>query len=224
MDKTFIASVDHSTEMGNFIEALKRPSSSIIGKQVQDFEYDINVETYRAIFAKAKETRASSPSGIHYGHYMAACQDDSLPEVNALFMRVPFQYGFALDRWSASLHCMLQKKRARYIDKLRIIQLFEADFNSALKYILGRKLLYHGEDQCINSNQTHGSRPGRSTHDALTITTLSADLARLERLTMIIIFNDTAGCYDRMLHNFMTVTARRMGCPKHCATLKFSIK
>ena len=112
---------------------------------------------------------------------------------------------------------MLQKKKIPYIDKLRIIQLFEADFNSCLKYILGRKLLYHGEDQCINSNQTHGSRPGRSTHDALTVTALSYDLARLERLTMVSIFNDAAGCYDRMLHNLMTVTTRRMGCPKEAA-------
>ena len=109
------------------------------------------------------------------------------------------------------------KKARPYVDKLRIIQLFEADFNLALKYILGRKLLYHGEDQCINSTQTHGSQPGRSTHDALSITTLAYDLARLERTTLVSILNDAAGCYDRMLHNLMTVTTRRMGCPKEAA-------
>ena len=108
------------------------------------------------------------------------------------------------------MHCMLQKKKLPYVDKLRIVQLFEADFNSALKYILGRKLLYRGEEQKINSNQTHGSRPGRSTHDALTVTALTYDLARLERLNIVSIFNDAAGCYDRMLHNLMTVTTRRM--------------
>ena len=77
--------------------------------------------------------------------------------------------------------------------------------------------MYHGEDDGINRNQTHGSRPGCSTHDALTVTTLAADLARLERLTMITILNNAAGCYDRMLHNLMTVTTRRMGCPKAAA-------
>ncbi len=95
--------------MRNFIEALKRPTSSVTGEQVKDFHYDINSETYLAIFAKAKETIVSSTSGIHYGHYIAACQDDILTDVNVLFMRVPFQHGFALERWSASLHCMLQK-------------------------------------------------------------------------------------------------------------------
>ena len=108
-------------------------------------------------------------------------------------------------------------KKLPYVDKLRIVQLFEADFNSALKYILGRKLLYHGEEQGVNSNQTHGSRPGRSTHDTLTVMTLTYDLARLERLTMVSIFYDAAGCYDRMLHDLMTLTTTRMGCPKQAA-------
>ena len=115
------------------------------------------------------------------------------------------------------MHCVLQKKRFPYVDKLRIVQLFEAEFNSALKYILGRKLIYHGEEQCIDSDQTHGLRPGWSTHDALTITTLAYDLARLEQLTMVSIFNDAAGCYDRMAQNLITIATRKMGCPKEAA-------
>ena len=132
-------------------------------------------------------------------------------------MRVPFAQGFPLDRWSNSVHCMLQKKKQPFINKLRIIQLFEADFNSALKYVLGRKLLYYSEEQSLNSTQTHGSRPGRSTHDALKINTLSYDIARLERIKMITLFNDATGCYDRMRHNLTTITTRRMGCPKEFA-------
>ena len=101
-----------------------------------------------------------------------------------------------------------------FIEKLRIIQLFEADFNSTLKYVLGRKLLYYSEDKGLNSTQTHGSRPGRSAHDALKINTLTYDIGRLDKTLMITIFNDAAGCYDRMRHNLTTITTRRMGCPK----------
>ena len=115
------------------------------------------------------------------------------------------------------MHWMIQKKRLPYIDKLRMVQLFETDFNSALKYMLDRRRLYHGEEEGINSNQTHDSRPDRATHNALTIAILSADLERLKRLAMVTIFNDAAGYYDRMLHNIMTVTTRRMGCPKAAA-------
>ena len=34
---------------------------------------------------------------------------------------------------------------------------------------------------------------------------------------MMSIFNDAAGCYDRMLHNLMTIATRRMECPKEAA-------
>ena len=104
----------------------------------------------------------------------------------------------------SSLHAA--KEKVALIDKVQIIQLFEADFNSALKYVLGRKLLYYSEDQGLNSNQTHGSRPGRSTHDALKINTLTYDIARLDRTMMVALFYDAAGCYDRMRHNLTTVT------------------
>ena len=112
------------------------------------------------------------------------------------------------------MHCMVQKKQHPYINKLRIIQLFEADFNSALKYVLERRLLYHSEAQCINSTQTHGSRPGRSTHDALNINKLMYAIGHLDIVAMVTLFNDTAGCYTRMMHNLTTITTRRMGCPK----------
>ena len=57
--------------------------------------------------------------------------------VSTMFMRVLFKYGFALEIWRKSVHCMLQKKEKPYLNKLRIVQLFEADFNSASKYIIG---------------------------------------------------------------------------------------
>ena len=34
---------------------------------------------------------------------------------------------------------------------------------------------------------------------------------------MTSIFNNAVGCYDRMLHNLMIVTTRRMSCPKEAA-------
>ena len=149
----------------------------VTGKPVEEFKYKIDAESYWTIFAKAKESTASSPSGIHYGHYIAACQDDLPTAVNITFTRVCFLHGFALERWSASMHCVLQKKKLPYVDNLRVVQIFKIDFNFSFRYILGRKLLYHGNDHDINSNQIHGSRPGRSTHDTLTITTLTHDLA-----------------------------------------------
>ena len=83
LDITFINKVNQSAEMRNFILALKRPTNETTKAPVEELDYIINSESYRAIFSKAKESTASSPSGIHYGHYIAACKDDLLTAVNA---------------------------------------------------------------------------------------------------------------------------------------------
>ena len=109
------------------------------------------------------------------------------------------------------------KKQKLYINKLKIIELFEVDFNSVHTFILGCKLLYYREEHGINSTQTHGFRPGRATHDALNITKLTYYISRLDRITMLSSFNVAAGWYDKMIHNLITITTTRMGCPMDTA-------
>ena len=54
------------------------------------------------------------------------------------------------------------KKKEPYYNKLRIIQLFEGDFNAGLKYLLGRLYMYHLVDsgfiQPETSTTCHGVR------------------------------------------------------------------
>merc|ERR1740139_16486 len=56
-------------------------------------------------------------------------------------MTVPFRIGTPRTRWTRSLHCMIQKKSLPYINKLRIVQLYEADFNTMLKILIRRRLM-----------------------------------------------------------------------------------
>ncbi len=74
-------------------------------------------------------------------YWKAIAEDDDLAEVHAFLIEKAFQYGFTYKRWTTSWHCMLQKDNKPYLHRLRIIQLFEGDFNGALKYILGRLLI-----------------------------------------------------------------------------------
>ena len=62
---------------------------------------------------------------------------------------------------------MLQKKDHPYAQKLRIIQLFEGDFNGALKYIMGRKLMHHITDSKSVDGDVYGSRVGKTAIEAL---------------------------------------------------------
>ena len=176
----------------------------------------MGITAYKPIFSKRREGTASSISSIHYGHYKAALEDeeDILITVNLVFMRVPFEHGFSLQHWCQSLHCTLQKKYLPYINKIRTIKLFEADFNTCLKCTLGRQLLRHSEHRSININQAHGSIPGRDINDANLTEKLVNDMIRLEKIQMISLFNDAAGCYDRICSSLNTITLRRLGYPK----------
>ena len=99
---------------------------------------------------------ASSQSKTHMGHYKASCERDNIALVHLSIMLVPFKYEFSLNRWQHSFHCMLLKKELPYIDKLRIIQLIEADFNAAMKILLSRRLMRHADHAGANSNHTYG--------------------------------------------------------------------
>jgi hypothetical protein len=63
------------------------------------------IPTFRA----ASEATLSSPSGRHIGHYKAAVQDPRLVSLHAKMMSVPFQVGFAPDRWTQVTDIMLEK-------------------------------------------------------------------------------------------------------------------
>ena len=76
---------------------------------------------------------------------------------------------------------MIQKLQVPYITKLRIVQLYEADFNTMLKYLLGYRLMQHIEKHGINGNQLYGSRKGKCPYDALITVRVIYDMARTQR-------------------------------------------
>ena len=78
---------------------------------------------------------------------------------------LPFQYGFVNNRWCKAKNLILEKKPGvRKIHQLCIIGLLEADFNTALKLIFGRKMMRNEETSGISEEQW-GGRPNRTALD-----------------------------------------------------------
>ena len=94
------------------------------------------------------------------------------------FIWSAFQFGYSYERWEVSSHCMLLKKKHPFSQKLRIIQLFEGDFNAGLKLLLGRKLLWHLHDNKLIDEEIYGSRKGKTGSEALISLQLLADHSR----------------------------------------------
>ena len=101
---------------------------------------------------------------------------------------------------------MIQKAPQPYVNKLRIVQLYEADFNTMLKFIVGRRLMHHSEKHGLNGHQLYGSRKGKSTYDALITIKVIYDMARAQRDYIISISNNLKGCYNRVRPAVNTIT------------------
>ena len=66
----------------------------------------------------AMNATASSPSGVHMGHYKVGALFPKIGSVLAKMMSYPFMYAFSPKRWQSSIHMMLEKIQGRPIKNL----------------------------------------------------------------------------------------------------------
>ena len=210
LDKYTSQYPDLKKELEAFLTAAANPTRT-------EMSWKFGMKEYQDLFNKTRESTACGPSGLHMSHWKALALDDELSTINSIFLWAAFHLGFVYDRWLISWHCMLLKKRHPYVNKLRIIQLFEGDFNGMLKTLLGRNLMRH----IVNTNQiddtTFGSIPGRDAKEAMKLLDMIYMNHRLMSRTLVTIFNDAAGCYDRIRPNMADFAMQRVGCPKSIA-------
>ena len=199
--------------LSNFIKAMKMANTED-GKQIKEFQWTYGIEEYKATFSKTRETTACGPSGLHMSHWKAALERDCIMRVHSFFIWAAFQFGFSYKRWEISWHCMLQKKQHPFSQKMRIIQLFEGDFNGALKYLMGRRLMWHITHNKVIDADTYGSRLGKTATEAILNLQLIFDYCRLQKHNLGMLFNDADGCYDRIPPALADIALRRVGCPK----------
>jgi len=102
----------------------------------------ITPEDFKQFWKKVNKFTSSSMSGVHYGHYKAAIQDPQSTNVLALQLTVIAGSGIPPDSWSVRLQVMLEKiAGVCLVEKLRAIQLYEADFNCYNQFIFGRQAM-----------------------------------------------------------------------------------
>ena len=115
-------------------------------------------------------------------------------------MSTPFEFNFTLDRWLHALQVLLEKIKGQpRQDKLRVIQLMEADLNMMLRIIFRRRLIHCSEDKQLFSPLQWGSRPNRSSQDAILMKRLTYDGIRSGKKVGIIFNNDGKAAFDRMI-------------------------
>ena len=120
------------------------------------------------------------------------------------------------------VNVMLQKDPGNpRIHRLRIIHLYEADYNLLLA-VKWRQALYHAESEALLNEGLYGSRPGRSAHDPALLEVLQHDIYRSSMKSGINFDLDATSCYDRILASIASISSRRVGMSRQVALVNAS--
>jgi hypothetical protein len=192
----------------------------------QIIEPTVTVEDFKSAFKCVPEKAASSYSGRGYHHYKACAEGssdrlaDAQVDVHAALMSIPLLTGYCPKRWKHVIDVMLEKiPGVVRSNKLRIIQLLEADLNQVLRIAFARNItrLAKTHDGMISKHQygrSHKTCISPVINKLLTIHVL------IQKKTNGIVFdNDTKGFYDRMLSGISLGTLRRLGYSKEAVRM-----
>jgi hypothetical protein len=165
-------------------------------------QMDLSTDNYIKGWRKAKERTASGRSGLHFGHFIAGSSDETIACMEYQLSILPLQHGFSPSRWQQGVEVMLLKQPNNYnVEKLRVILLFEADFDFNNKRI-GREMMFHAEQNHWIAPKQYGSRASLSSINHCINKLLSFDILRQTRTAGAVCINDMKGCYDRIVHSF----------------------
>ena len=196
---------------------------------IERVQTDLSVNDWIDGWKKMDESTVSG--GHHFGHYKTAAVVADLPEkhenyfpqlalVYTIMHSLPLRHGFAPARWMTCVDAVLEKIPGNpIIEKLRIIMLFQADFNFMLKVVWGRRLVKLAEKHDALGTDNHGSRSGRQVSDAQVEKVLVYDYSRLTRTNLITIDNDAKSCYDRILKTMAMAACVSHGLPLMAAMM-----
>ena len=187
----------------------------------------ITFNDLQQLFNKWKESTTTSPSGRHLGIYWAIFHHQSSNKKSTIgnnitsLLNILIRNGISLDRWRRVTNMMIHKIDGSYnINKLRVIHLFEADYNGLIGILFNRRVLYQAEkDGLLNNNQWRG-RPHRQAEDALMLKELTYNMAITTKTTLATFDNDATGCFDRVPCTVAMLSSRRLGATKNICKMQ----
>jgi hypothetical protein len=177
-------------------------------------DQDITLNEFQHALLKRNKRTTTSPSGRHLGHYKLiqrlkvqedSNQPDKSQELIQLYyniMKISILIGQPLQRWTEVTTCMIEKIPGNpRLDKMRVIHLFEVDYNLILKVMWARKAIWSAyENNKLNPGQA-GSKPGSRAIDVVLNKEMKYTYAKLTRTPLATIDNDAKSCFDRILCN-----------------------
>lgn len=199
----------------------------------------VTMEDVIGKFKNWKETTPTSPiTKRHLEHYQSRTQrvaletDNDKPDAaivqakkilqaHFLIVLTAVKFGISLTRWQNVVNSMIEKEPGNpKIHRLRVIHLYEADYNLILGIFWSRKIVPSAEKQRLFNISCYGGRPGLwAAVDPVLLEELQVSIAYLSRTGQVTFHNNATSCYDRIIIALANLVARRFGMPAEIAQL-----
>jgi hypothetical protein len=187
-------------------------------------------------FQKWKEQTTTSPSSKHLGIYKSLINavrfniqpdTEDTPilatralEIQHMILNLAVRECHTLERWQTVHNFFLEKLPGNpLIEKLRVIHIYEADWNFLNRYFAAYKVSKLASREGTTTVEQGGGRPGRSSAEVATNTVLTYEIIRLQRLSGGVMYNDAKACFDRIVENIANMALLREGYPIEMARL-----
>jgi hypothetical protein len=109
-------------------------------------------------------------------------------------------------------------KRSPKITRLRIIQLFEADYNMVLSTVFGKRMMRFAQKYC-NPNENQYATPGKQCQSAVLNKVIMYDIMRLTRQRGASAEFDAVACFDHNIPALVVAACRRLGLDKNAGEM-----
>jgi len=179
-----------------------------------------------------KESTTTSPSGLHLGHWHALiarhdhshnkeskeCRNLDKKQQDIIALRLTLinyalKWGYSFERWKVVVNVMILKEPGNVkIHRLRVIHLYEADYN----LILATKwrAMIHSAEDAGSINEGLYARSNRSAPDPVFIEEMQSEISRASRKSNVKFDNDAKSCYDRIMAAIASILSRKFGMSK----------
>lgn len=151
------------------------------GGHLPSISSEISFDEYKQALKKWAEKTSTSPSRRHLGHYKVLIHtpvifadtnatdqsiNDQILQIYHNITMTALRSGATLQRWCKVKTAMIEKvPGVSWIDNLRVIHLYEADYNLILKILWARKQVWNAHNHALLNDGQSGSRPGRKAID-----------------------------------------------------------
>jgi hypothetical protein len=182
----------------------------------------VTTADFQSCFKCVPEKTASSLSGRSVPHYKA-CADgskdglaDNLAEIHAAMASIPMETGFYPERWRHAVDIMLEKVPGiARSNKLRIIQMLEADLNQVLRAAFARNFTRLAQNHKGVISQHQYGRSYRTCISPILNKLLTIQILTPKRTNGIVLDNDAKCCYDRIISGISLASVIRLGYSKN---------